>query len=63
MESNRRANAVLDGQGAIRMIGRLFRLLILLAVLAAVGLIGYSYSGFMTPETRDISEPASLDGE
>ncbi|MEM1274646.1 MAG: hypothetical protein AAGF88_12570 [Pseudomonadota bacterium] len=45
------------------MIGRLFRLLLLLIVLAVVGLIGYSYSGLMTPDTREISAPVTLDGE
>ncbi|MEM9317569.1 MAG: hypothetical protein AAGA70_01020 [Pseudomonadota bacterium] len=45
------------------MVRRLFWLIVFLVVLAVVGLIGYSYSGFMTPETRDISAPVTLDGQ
>jgi len=45
------------------MMGRLFRFLLLLVVLAVLALIGYSYSGFMTPEAQDITQPVPLDGE
>lgn len=45
------------------MMGRLFRLLLILVVLAVAGLIGYAYSGFMTPDTRDITQPVILDGD
>ena len=40
---------------------RLIRWLFLLAVLAAIGLIGYSYSGYLVPETRTVTQPVELD--
>lgn len=43
--------------------GRVIRLLLILIVLGVVGLIGYSYSGFMGPETREITEPVTLDAD
>ncbi|MEM9754441.1 MAG: hypothetical protein AAF914_00525 [Pseudomonadota bacterium] len=43
------------------MMGRLFRLFLVLAVLAALALIGYAYSGWMTPEMREVTEPVTLD--
>lgn len=43
--------------------GRLFRLLILLVVLAIAALIGYAYSGFLEPQTREITQPVTLDGQ
>lgn len=43
------------------MLGRFFRFLIFLVVLAVLALIGYAYSGFMTPETQDVTEPVELD--
>ena len=48
--------------------GRLFKFLIYLIVLAAIGLIGYAYLGpffgadFSAPQT-EIREPVTLDGE
>ena len=41
--------------------GRIIRLLILLAALGVLGLIGYSYSGYLQPETREITQPVQLD--
>lgn len=41
--------------------GRVFRFLILLVVLAVIGLIGYSYSGLMTPEPSTVTAPVALD--
>ena len=43
------------------MLGRLFRFLIFLVVLAVLALIGYAYSGFMTPEALDVTQPVPLD--
>ncbi|MEN0079537.1 MAG: hypothetical protein AAF753_10535 [Pseudomonadota bacterium] len=45
------------------MMGRLFRLLLLLVVLAGLALIGYAYSGFMQPETQQITEPVDLNSQ
>ena len=42
------------------MLGRLFRFLILLVVLAGLALIGYAYSGFMAPETGDVIQDVPL---
>jgi len=41
--------------------GRVITLLGLLIVTVVLGLIGYSYSGLMRPETREISQPVVLD--
>lgn len=41
--------------------GRLLKYLFILAVLAVLGLLGYSYSGLMEPQTRAISQPVTLD--
>ncbi len=43
------------------MIGRLFKILIVLVVLGGIGLVGYSYSGLMQPDTREITRPVVLD--
>jgi uncharacterized membrane protein (Fun14 family) len=43
------------------MMRRLLRLLILLIILGIIGLVGYSYSGFLKPETSQISLPVVLD--
>lgn len=45
------------------MLGRIFRILILLLVLAVLALIGYGYSGLMAPDTQDITLPIELDGQ
>jgi len=39
---------------------RFFGFLILLALLGALGLIGYSYSGYLTPNQRIVTEPVIL---
>ncbi len=43
--------------------GRVLRLLAILIVLGLLGLLGYSYSGFMVPETRQVTEPVILDAD
>ncbi len=43
------------------MLGRIFRLFIFLALLALIGLVGYSYSGLLQPQTREITRPVELD--
>ncbi|WJY21043.1 MULTISPECIES: hypothetical protein [Rhodobacterales] len=43
--------------------GRLIKLLAVLIVLAVIGLVGYSYSGLMVPETREITVPVVLDAD
>lgn len=43
------------------MLGRLIRFLVLLVVLALLALIGFAYSGFMTPDTQEITQPVELD--
>ena len=45
------------------MIGRLFKLLFILAVLAGIGLVAYAYSGMMQPPTREITRPVDLNGD
>ena len=43
--------------------GRVLRLLAILILLGVIGLLGYSYSGFMVPEMRQVTEPVVLDVE
>ncbi len=40
-----------------RLIGFVF----LLVLIAAIALIGYSYSGYLTPEQSRITQPVELD--
>lgn len=40
--------------------GRVIGFLFILIVLGGLGLIGYSYSGLMTPEQRTVTEPVDL---
>jgi hypothetical protein len=40
--------------------GRVIRFLLILIVLAGLGLVGYSYSGFMQPERQSVTEPVDL---
>lgn len=43
------------------MIGRIIKLLFVLALLGLIGLLGYAYSGLMQPQTREITRPVELD--
>ena len=43
--------------------GRLIRILLIVIVLAAIGLVGYSYSGFMQPERQTVTQPVDLGGD
>jgi len=43
------------------MIGRIIKLLFVLALFGLIGLIGYAYSGLMQPDTREITRPVELD--
>jgi hypothetical protein len=43
--------------------GRLIRFLLILIVLAVIGLIGYSYSGYLVPEQQTVTTPVELDVE
>jgi hypothetical protein len=40
--------------------GRVIRFLLILIILAGLGLVGYSYSGFMQPERESVTEPVDL---
>lgn len=40
--------------------GRALRFLLILIVLAGIGLVGYSYSGLMTPERQTVTVPVDL---
>jgi len=40
---------------------RILKLLIFLALIGFIGLTGYAYLGDMSPETRDIVQPVTLD--
>jgi hypothetical protein len=40
---------------------RVFGFLFLLVLIAAVGLIGYSYSGYLTPTQITVTLPVDLD--
>jgi hypothetical protein len=41
--------------------GRIFRFLLLLIGLGVLGLIGYSYSGYLVPEQTTVTTPVELD--
>lgn len=43
------------------MIGKLFKLLVVLAVLGGIGLIGYAYLGDLDPEQQRVTEPIDLE--
>ena len=40
--------------------GRVIRFILIVIVLAAIGLVGYSYSGLMQPERQTVTEPVDL---
>ena len=42
---------------------RIFKFLLLLALIAFVGLVGYAYLGDMTPERSDVTVPVDLNVE
>jgi hypothetical protein len=46
-----------------QMIRRLFRAILVLAVLGGFGLVGYAYLGDIAPEPRDIRVPVTLNGQ
>lgn len=41
--------------------GRIIRFLFLLIVLGVLGLIGYSYSGYLVPTQQTVTTPVELD--
>jgi hypothetical protein len=41
--------------------GRIIRFFLLLAILALLGLIGYSYSGYLVPQQQSVTTPVELD--
>ena len=41
--------------------GRILKYLIVLMLLGVLGLLGYSYSGLMTPNTQPVTQPVTLD--
>jgi len=43
--------------------GRILKFLIVLIILGIIGLLGYSYSGLMTPGTQLVTQPVSLDAD
>lgn len=43
--------------------GRLFKLLVFLIVIGALGVVGFAYLGDLSPEQDDVSEPVELNGQ
>ncbi len=41
--------------------GRMWKVILLLVLLGLLGLVGFAYFGDLTPETRDVTEPLTLD--
>jgi hypothetical protein len=41
--------------------GRIWKALLLLVLLALIGLVGFAYFGDLTPESRDVEAPVTLD--
>ncbi len=58
--SRGRKNAA-RGQEAGTEMGRLFKAILVLALLGFVALTGYAYLGDYAPEMREISHPVTLD--
>lgn len=56
----RRAPTRSAAQNGPRHMGRLIVILLILIVLGALGLVGYSYSGLMQPEVERVTEPVDL---
>ena len=42
---------------------RIIRFLLVVIVLGALGLIGYSYSGYLLPEQSTVTSPVTLDAD
>ena len=42
---------------------RVIVLLVLLALLTAIGLLGYSYTGLVQPERESVTEPVEIRGD
>ena len=49
------------GGKAGKAMGRIIRFLVVVLVLGALGLIGYSYSGYLVPDQSTVTAPVSLD--
>jgi hypothetical protein len=47
--------------GGARMMWRVVKLMLLLAVLGFLGLVGYAYFGDLSPEQREVTQPVTLD--
>jgi len=43
--------------------GRILLFLIFLGVIGALGLIGYSYSGYLVPAQTEVTQPVTLDAD
>lgn len=43
--------------------GRLFKFLLFLIVLGAIGVVGYAYLGDLSPAQDEVSEPVELDAQ
>ena len=41
--------------------GRIWKVILVLVLLSLIGLVGFAYFGDLTPETRDVSQPVTLD--
>jgi len=44
-----------------QLIFRLIKFLIVLAVLGAIGVVGFAYLGDIAPEQREVTEPVTFD--
>ena len=42
------------------VLGTLFKLIFVLVIVGAVGLVGYAYFGDLAPETEDVRQPVTL---
>lgn len=43
--------------------GRIWKAILVLVLLGLMGLVGYAYFGDLTPDTREVNEPVTLDAE
>jgi len=49
--------------GTRKTMGRLFKLVLFLIVIGALGLVGYAYLGDLSPDQDEVTEPVEFDAE
>ncbi len=55
------AKSVREAEEQWPLMGRIWKVIILLVLLGLLGLVGFAYFGDLTPETQDVTQPVTLD--